>query len=337
MTVPAIINGCWQLSQGHRAGTLDVEAVLDDLERLVDAGLTTFDGGDIYVGVETLLGRLIVRRGRDAIRVHTKFVPDLDVLPTLGREDVDRIVDRSLARLGVERLDLVQLHWWDFDVPAYVEAAGWLSDLERAGKIAAIGATNFDVPHLTEIIDAGVEIASHQVQYSVLDTRPERGMAALCRRHGIDLLCYGALAGGFLSRRFVGAPDPAAPLANRSLVKYRLIIEEAGGWAHFQALLAELDRIARKHDATIANVATRFVLDQGQVTAVILGARDARHLPETLRSLEVELDDDDHRALRALIDAAPGPAGDVYALERERGGPHGAIMRYDLNRTAPDA
>ena len=135
-------------------------------------------------------------------------MPDLDRLPSHSRADVVRGVDRSLTRLQVERIDLVQLHWWDFDVPGYVEAAAWLDELRRAGKIRNVGLTNFDRPRLTEILAAGVPIATHQVQHSVLDRRPAGGMATFCAERGIHLLCYGAVAEVSSASATCGAPSP---------------------------------------------------------------------------------------------------------------------------------
>src|SRR5688572_27451096 len=176
------------------------------MDRFVDAGITTFDCADIYTGVEVLIGGWLKQRrqsgGAAAVQVHTKYVPDLDRLPTHSRTDVVRGIDRSLARLGVDALDLVQLHWWDYDVPGYVEAALWLNELRTAGKICHVGLTNFDRPRLAEIAGAGVPVVSHQVQYSVLDRRPA-AMASDCASRGIGLLCYGSLAGGFLSERWL--------------------------------------------------------------------------------------------------------------------------------------
>ncbi|NIN67522.1 MAG: aldo/keto reductase, partial [Anaerolineae bacterium] len=80
-------------------------------------------------------------------------------------------IDGSLLRLGVDRLDLVQFHWWDYDVPGYLDAAGWLADLLTAGKIRALGVTNFDTYHLRELVGAGIPIVSNQTQYSLLDRR----------------------------------------------------------------------------------------------------------------------------------------------------------------------
>lgn len=332
-----LIQGGWQLARGHRPEPLDRAAVLARLRRRAEAGLTTFDCADIYGGVEELLGELLAALARDGlgpIEVHTKLVPDLDALPRLDRRYVEAVIDRSLARLGVERLDLVQLHWWDYGVPGWVEAAGWLADLRRAGKIRLLGATNFDAPHLAAILDAGIELATHQVQYSLLDRRPERTMVDFCRRRGIHLLAYGTLAGGFLSDRYLGAPEPAAPEADRSLTKYRLIIEECGGWPAFQELLAALAEVTGRHRVGIGEVAVRWALDRPGVAAAIVGVgREER--PHAARAIaRLRLDGEDRRRLAAVLERLPVPPGEVYALERDRGGRHGAIMRYDLNTLA---
>jgi aryl-alcohol dehydrogenase-like predicted oxidoreductase len=335
--ISSLVKGGWQLAGGH--GTIDPAAAMADMDRFVDAGITTFDCADIYTGVESLIGDWRRRRGAGGdvgtVQVHTKYVPDLDRLASHTREDVRRGVERSLTRLRVERIDLVQLHWWDYDVPGFVEAAGWLGELQREGKIRHVGLTNFDQPRVAEIVAAGVPVVAHQVQYSVLDRRPQAGMDTLCAASGIGLLCYGALAGGFLSSRWLGAHDPEPPLENRSLVKYRLIIEEFGGWPHFQRMLATLDAIARRHEVSLGAVALRWVLDQAQVAGVIVGARHARHLAETLQACALRLTPDDRDAIARVQAAAFAPRGDVYDLERVKGGPHAAIMRYTLNRQTP--
>ncbi|MEO8431110.1 MAG: aldo/keto reductase [Acidobacteriota bacterium] len=332
-TISRVLKGGWQLAGGH--GPVDDGAAMDDMDRFVEAGVTTFDCADIYTGVEALIGRWLKRReGSDGpgVQVHTKYVPDLDRLPTHSRADVVRGVDRSLARLGVERLDLVQLHWWDYGVPGYVEAAAWLDELRRAGKIRHVGLTNFDRLRLSEIVAGGAAITSEQVQYSVIDRRPAAGLAAYCAEKTIGLLCYGAVAGGFLSDRYLGQPDPLPPLENRSLVKYRLIIDELGGWSRFQELLAALARIASRHETTIGAVAIRWVLDQPDVSGVIVGARHARHLDQIRQACALSLDDADLRTIEPVQSASAGPEGEVYSLEREKGGRHASIMRYGLSR-----
>jgi len=338
-TISRVIKGSWQLAGGH--GAIDPAEAIAQMRRHVEAGITTFDCADIYTGVEELIGRFLAehaaafRSGElPAVQVHTKYVPDLRDLPTLAERDVASTVDRSLRRLGVERLDLVQFHWWDFETPGYVETAQWLDGLRRAGKIRLLGTTNFDTERLREIVEAGVPIAANQVQYSVLDRRPETAMVPFCLDRGISLLCYGTVAGGLLGDRYLGAPAPDAdaPDENRSLTKYRLIIDEFGGWSRYQELLRALSEIGAKHAIGVASVATRYVLQRASVAAAIVGVRHDRHLAETLRLCDAPLDDEDVARIDSIVAGAPGPFGPVYGLERVPGGWHAAIMKTNLGR-----
>jgi aryl-alcohol dehydrogenase-like predicted oxidoreductase len=221
-------------------------------------------------------------------------------------------------------------------VPRYVETALELERLRRAGKIAHIGVTNFDKPHLDRIVAAGVQVVSHQLQYSLLDHRPAASMIDYCRAHNIVVLCYGTVAGGFLSDRWLGKPEPrrngaAADITNRSLIKYKLIIDDFGGWELFQQLLTVLARIATRHDTDVASVASRVILDRPQVAAVIVGATNTAHLQSHDQLGSLQLDADDVAAVAAVTDLRSGPRGDVYTLERDRTGRHGQIMKYELN------
>ncbi len=329
--ISRLIKGGWQLAGGH--GAIDRRQAIDDMARFVEAGITTFDCADIYTDVEQTIGEFRLRYPELAggLQIHTKLVPDLRVLASIDRRDVERIIDRSLQRLGVERLDMVQFHWWDYGTRRYVEIGLELARLVERGKIRFVGATNFDVPRLDELTRAGVPIKSHQIQYSLLDDRPAHGMVQYCLAHGIALLCYGTVAGGFLSERWLGRAEPVDLGHNRSLVKYRLIIEEFGGWALFQELLAELARIAASQGCDIATVATRYMLDRPGVTAAIVGATNVAHLEAHRRIGALVLTAEDRQRIEALVARRQGPAGDVYALERDREGAHGRIMRYDLN------
>ncbi|OJY23374.1 aldo/keto reductase [Pandoraea sp. 64-18] len=336
-SISRLIKGGWQLAGDH--GEVDRLGALADMGAYYDAGITAFDCADIYTGVEEMIGAFRhdyrQRRGADSLqklKVHTKFVPDLSLLPSIDRRQVEQIIDRSLARLQAERLDLVQFHWWDYSVPRYLEVAGWLKNLQQAGKIDHLAATNFDTARTSELVEAGISLVSMQVQYSLLDQRPARQFAKYAREHGIRLLCYGTVAGGFLSKRWLGVAE-SDEIANRSLVKYKLIIEDFGGWDLFQALLQTLDTIAVKHGVSIATIATRWVLDQDNVAATIVGVRRGDHLAEHTKVFDVSLDDDDRRAIAEIHAQSPGLEGDVYSLERDIHGRHGRIMKYELNKS----
>jgi aryl-alcohol dehydrogenase-like predicted oxidoreductase len=330
-SISRIIKGGWHLAGDH--GAIDPQAARKDMASFVEAGITTFDCADIYTGVELLIGafRQAYPVLAQQVQVHTKFVPDLSDLPSLDRHRVEAIIDRSLQRLGMERLDLVQFHWWDFAIPRYVETAFELDRLRRAGKIAHLGVTNFDTQHLNEIVAAGIPIVAHQLQYSLVDDRPNSTMVEFCRAHDIVLLCYGTVCGGFLSNRWLGKPEPQFELSNRSLVKYKLIIDDFGGWDLFQQLLAVLARIAAKHATDVASIASRVMLDRQQTAATIVGATNTAHLRAHTQVGALRLDTEDLASITTVTDRRRGPPGDVYVLERDRTGRHGQIMKYELN------
>lgn len=335
--ISRVLKGGWQLAGGH--GAIEKQSAIDDMFAFVRAGVTTFDCADIYTGVEELIGEFLRQYSKkysaketEKIHIHTKFVPDLTLLPQITKKDVETIIDRSLKRLGLEQLHLVQFHWWDYDVPRYVETANYLKELQAKGKIRFVSVTNFDVTHLREIIESGVKLTTHQVQYSVLDHRPEHGMVDFCRKHNIKLLCYGTVAGGFLSEKYLGIAEPKEPLENRSLTKYKLIIDDFGGWDLFQELLQALKKIAEKHHAEIAQVASRYVLEKPEVAGVIVGARNASHVSAVANMFQFVFEQEDIAALEKVMNQAKGPVDDIYNLERLKGGKHAGIMKYNLNK-----
>lgn len=333
-TVSRIVKGGWHLAGGH--GVIDRQQAIVDMAAFVEAGITTFDCADHYTGVEELIGdfRAAYPSLAGLVQVHTKCVPDYERMTSCDRPYLQSIIDRSLRRLRVERLDLVQFHWWNYAQPGYVEAMAVLKDLQLDGKIRYLGLNNSNTARTEELLDAGIPLLSTQIQYSPIDTRPERGLAKLCAVRGVALLCYGSIAGGFIAQRWLGQPEPSessAPFENRSLTKYKLIIEDAGGWAWFQTLLQTLATIAQAHGVQIAQVATRWVLDQAQVACAIVGATSSRHLNENLRVFDLKLSAEEHARIRSVMAARENLAGDVYDLERDKTGRHGRIMRYNLN------
>ena len=338
--ISRVIKGGWQLAGDH--GAVDRAEAVRDMEAFLDAGITTFDCADIYVGVEEMIGDFIGevrhRRGEEVasrVRVHTKLVPDLGLLEDIRPEDVEKIIDRSLRRLQIEQLHLVQYYWWDLSLGDPLVGLEALKACQAKGKVAYIGVTNWDVAETQPFLDAGCDLVSTQVQYSLLDRRPENGLVDWATTNDIQLLCYGTLAGGFLTESWLDQPDPGFVFKNRSLIKYRLIIDEFGPWTTFQDLLRVLKSVGNKHAVSLSSVATRWVLDLPQVAAAIVGARYARHLPKTLEVFGFELDAEDRSAIRAVLSTASSPEGPVFGLERDRNGRHGRIMKYNLN-TRPD-
>ena len=271
-----IINGMWQIAGGH--GYIDHELAIADMMRYHEAGFTTWDLADIYGPAEDFIGqfrgKLLAIKGEeelDKIRALTKWVPQPG---RITRSIVNESIDRSLHRMGVSMVDLLQFHWWDYNNPYYMDALKYLSDLRDEGKIKHIGLTNFDTERLQIMIDSDLQIVSNQVQYSIIDRRPEVKMIPFCLENNISLLCYGSICGGLMSERYLGKMQPSTVELNTlSLQKYKKMIDAWGGWSLFQELLSTLKRIAQKHNVTITNVAVRYILDKSAVAGVIIGVR----------------------------------------------------------------
>ena len=301
-----ILNGLWQVSGGH--GAIDPDAAVRGMFDYVDAGFTTWDLADHYGPAEDFVGefrrRLASARGREAvsgIQAFTKWVPRPG---PMTRQVVENSIDISRRRMGMDRLDLLQFHWWDYGDSRYLEALTHLSDLRDEGKIQELALTNFDTQRMQDIVRHGVRVVSNQVQYSLIDRRPEVAMAGFSQTHQIPLLAYGTLCGGLLSDLHLGQPEPTPAVLNTaSLRKYKQMIDAWGGWGLFQQLLSALRTVADKHHASISNVAVRYILDRPAVAGVIVGARlgVAEHLDDNARVFRVELDAQDLETIEAVL------------------------------------
>ncbi len=313
--ISRLIKGGWQtIGRGADA--------VDDLLAFVRAGVTTFETADTYAGGEALMAamrqaawRQLAPEVANTVKIHTRFTgPMRGSAPT--KLDVRTGIERSLDALGVERLDLVQIQWWNPDVPGLDDTAGTLTDLQHEGKINLLGTCNLGVANLHHLLNAGMPIATSQVLYAPIDRRAENAMADFCRTNGIALLTFAPLAGGFVSDAWLGAADPAATGAPCSK-EYRALIDVGGGWAKFQTLLESFARVARRVNRPLASVALRWVLQLGPGQAVLFGASHAGRLPELLSVFDFALDD----AAIAEIEAADFVRSllDVGEIERAPG------------------
>lgn len=315
LEIARVATGLWQVADQERGGTLlDPVVAAGHLAQYAAAGFDTFDMADHYGSAEVITGELLnsaAGRSMPAIRAFTKWCPPPGPMTPEG---VRAGVMRSLERMRTSRIDLLQFHWWTFEHPQWLDAMLELAKLREEGLIGHLGLTNFDTAHLNLLLAEGVPIASNQVCCSLLDRRATEAMSALCLAKGVKLLCYGTLGGGFLSERWLGAAEPVelGQIADWSKMKYRRFIDAVGGWAALQGVLRAADAIARKHGVSIANVATRWVLEQPTVAAVIVGARlgERVHRDDNLMLFAFALDDDDRAALDAAFAHTKRIAGD---------------------------
>jgi aryl-alcohol dehydrogenase-like predicted oxidoreductase len=316
-----ILNGMWQVAGGH--GPIDPKVAVEEMVKYHNAGFTTWDLADIYGPAEDFIGAFrhrLPEQEQQNVQALTKWVPEPQ---RITQQIAQASVERSLKRMGVSSLDLVQFHWWDYNNPYYIDALKYLSGLrDEAHIIKNVGLTNFDTERMQIMNDAGLKIiVSNQVQYSIVDRRPEVKMVRFCRDNNISLLTYGTVCGGLMSERYLGKPEPLSyELDTLSLRKYKRMIDSWGGWELFQELLSTLHQIAQKHDVSIANVATRYVLDRPAVAGVIIGVRlgIADHRDDNARVFTFRMDKDDTNSIEEVCKKSNdlfetiGDCGDEY-------------------------
>jgi aryl-alcohol dehydrogenase-like predicted oxidoreductase/enamine deaminase RidA (YjgF/YER057c/UK114 family) len=314
LQVSRLVTGLWQVADMERHGTLlDPVKGAAAMAAYAQAGFDTFDMADHYGSAEVITGTLLASGTQPGVRAFTKWCPPPGPMTAaVVREGVQR----SLDRMQTPRIDLLQFHWWTYEHPAYIDALLEMAKLQQEGLIAHIGLANFDTAHLRLLLNEGIPIASNQVCISLLDRRATEAMSALCLERGVRLLSYGVLGGGFLSERWVGADAPA-DVGDWSKMKYQRFIQAIGGWSALQDVLKAARQIAVKHGVSVSNVATRWVLEQPAVAAVIVGARlgESEHRADNLRLFEFALDAEDHDLLNSAFRSTTrlsGDCGDEY-------------------------
>lgn len=303
--LPRIFSGLWQMSS-PAWGAAPTSKVIEQFNRHVQSGFTAFDMADHYGDAELIFGRFRAQYShKQAIFAATKLCV-FHKLDNVSQEAMSANIDERCRRLQQQKIDLLQFHWQDYGDPAYIDALRYIA---ADGRVETLGLCNFDTEHMQKVLDAGIAIHSNQVQFSLIDSRPLQRMAAVCVANNIKLLTYGTLCGGFLSDKWLDQPEPdlygPAGGITPSQRKYYGMICNWGGWALLQDLLRALRNIATKHNVLgISNVATRWVLDQPCVGAVIIGARMgvSDHSDANTASFGWRLDQQDRDEIEVVLE-----------------------------------
>ncbi len=317
LTVSRLLTGLWQIADMERdSQSLDLEKTAAFMLPYVEAGFNSFDMADHYGSAELISG--IFKKqlvGNHEVTLLTKWVPTPG--PVI-KEDVRIAVQRALQRLQVDKIELMQFHAWNYADPQWLDCLFWLQELQQEGLIGHLGLTNFDTAHLRVVLATGIKVVTNQVCYSLLDQRASHEMTSLCLKHGIKLLAFGTIAGGFLTEKWLNTAEPKAEqLTTWSEMKYKRFIDAAGGWSKLQAALRLLDSVAREHKVSVGNVASRYILDQPAVGGIIIGARlgQRNHIAENLRLFDFNLTESNRASIKAVLeklDLIPGDCGDEY-------------------------
>ncbi|KAL0933589.1 aldo/keto reductase [Colletotrichum truncatum] len=303
---PRLFNGLWQLSSpAWGSGTAKRQE--EELIRAVQAGFTAADMADHYGDAELVYGSFRNRLSpsvRSQVLAATKWCifkpPTKPITPDFVLEKVKE----RYRRLG-GRIELLQFHWHDYSSKEYLNILVELVRLTaiHPNLVSTIGLCNFDSEHTIEACEyliaktGSVGIVSNQVQFSLLDSRPLHLMVNVCAKYDLKLLTYGSFCGGFLSSQWLGKPAPDIYDESAHLTpsqrKYHDIMMNWGTWQDFQDLLTVLSTVGQEHNVSLANVATRWVLQQPSVGAVIVGTRlgVSSHVDDNLTTFTFELDE----------------------------------------------
>lgn len=317
LKISRILTGLWQIADIERHdGTLDPTHTAQFLTPYIKAGFTTFDMADHYGSAEVIAGTYNANyRADQSPLFFTKWVPSP---PVTHKDQVRKAVETSLKRLQTDCIDLLQYHAWQYANPEWLDTLFWLQELKEEGLIQDIGVTNFDAAHLNMALSSGIAIVSNQISYSIIDQRARYQMSEVCKNYDVSLLAYGTLCGGMLTERWLGSAEPDVDsLKTWSQMKYMRFIDTVGGWEIFQGVLSSLSDIAQKHHCSIANVTSRYILDQPHVAGIILGARLGRseHITENEKVFSLVLDEEDKLKIKeaqSTLLPVPGNCGDEY-------------------------
>ena len=315
-SISRVLTGLWQIADMERdGGAVDAQAAAAAMVPYVESGFTTFDMADHYGSAEEIAGAYLKEYGGEPVELLTKWVPKPG---RSSREKVRTAVERSLDRMQTSSLDLLQFHAWNYTDPSWLDCLYWLQELKEEGLIRHLGLTNFDTAHLNIVMNSGIDVVSNQVCFSLLDQRAAAGMLKTCAWYDVKLLAFGTVAGGFLTDRWLGKPEPDwNTLETWSEMKYGRFVREAGGWEKLQRLLRVVSKVAERLRVSMANVACRAILEQPAVGGVIIGARlgKAEHIQDNLRLFDFELDEQSEAEIsNALVQlrSIPGDCGDEY-------------------------
>jgi aryl-alcohol dehydrogenase-like predicted oxidoreductase len=306
LTLGAMMFGQW--------GNTDVDECRQMVRRALDGGITTFDTADMYDdgASETILGQSLrdLKVDRDDLVIATKvgnpMAGDL-ARSGLSRRWIMQACDDSLRRLQVDHIDLYQMHRPD-PATRIDETLGALDELVAAGKVRAIGTSTFSAAQLDEVhaCAAGRTITrptSEQPPYSILARGIETEVMPTCRRHGVGLLVWAPLNGGWLTGKYQVASTPD-PLSRAARQPDHFDHRDDAIRATKYTLVNQLITVAEQAGMSLAELALAFVLDESNVASAIIGPRTLEQLDQLLSLGPLVLPIGVREAIDAIV--APG-------------------------------
>jgi aryl-alcohol dehydrogenase-like predicted oxidoreductase len=307
----AMMFGAW--------GNPDHDESIRIIHRALDAGINFIDTADVYSRGESeeIVGKALAGGKREHVVLATKVHGTMGDDPNQfgnSRRWIVREVDHSLKRLQTDWIDLYQIHRPEPETTDIDETLGALSDLVRAGKVRYIGSSTFPPSQIVEAQwvaeKRGRErFVCEQPPYSILVRGVENDVLPTCRRHGMGVIPWSPLAGGWLTGRY--RKDAEAPTSHRAeRIPARYDMSLPANQIKLEAADA-LARLAEDAGMSLIEMALAFVLSHPAVTAPIIGPRTMEHLESQLRALEIQLSDE----LLDRIDAIVPPGVNINSAD----------------------
>jgi 1-deoxyxylulose-5-phosphate synthase len=268
---------------------IDEQTSFPILDRAIERGISLFDTAAAYGdgASETVLGRWMADRScRDQIVLATK------VNGTLTRDHVLRSAEESLKRLRTDRIDLFQLHHWVED-SSMEEALGALNELVQAGKVRAIGCSNWRAGQLDRALghaahDGLQPLQTVQPPYNLVQRDIEADLLPLCVKQSIGVVSYSPLAAGFLSGKYRRGQDVPQGSRFEVIPGHQPIYFTDHGYE----VLGNLESLARKTGRSMIELALAWTLTRPNVTSVLIGARDVGQVDQAFNASELSLPDE---------------------------------------------
>lgn len=309
--------GTWALSGGAQWGEQDDADAVNAVAKALDVGMTFLDTAEGYGKgkSEKIIGRALKDGKREKAVIASKVSPG-----NLKADDLKQSCEKSLERMDTDYIDLYQVHWPNTDVPIE-ETMQALQELKDAGKIRAIGISNFGPRDMNEIFKTGVEVASNQLAYNLVFRAIEYDILPICREHGLSVLAYSPLMQGVLTGKFAKPEDVSDERARTRIYDSERHLYanhgETGAEDEIFDFLDVLKEVAEDLDETMAHVALAWVSEQDGVGSAIVGGRNPSQVDRNVKAGDLELPAD---AIRRLSDesegvkAKMGPNADMWQV-----------------------
>jgi aryl-alcohol dehydrogenase-like predicted oxidoreductase len=291
-----------------RPWVLDEEESAPIIERAIDLGINFFDTANMYSTGESerVLGNALEGRREESVvatKVYFQMDEDDPNSGGLSRKTIEQALDASLDRLGMDTVDLYQIHRWDYDTPIE-ETLRALDDAVRRGKTRYVGASSMWAHQLADALHTSDRLgldsfATMQNHYNLVYREEEREMLPFCQKEGIGVIPWSPMARGYLTRPHDEVDATARGESEEYLYEHPYM--EGGG----PEINRRVEELADEYDASMAQIALAWVLDKEWVTAPIVGTTSVDHLEEAVAALDIDLADGDVEYLEAPYEPVP--------------------------------